>query len=76
MPVYPSAAKTAHIEGDVIIRTNIDETGKVVGTQVISGPLALRQAALNALRQWKYAPATLNGKPTNTELEVTIRFRL
>lgn len=75
-PVYPSTAKTSHIEGDVVIRTNIDETGRPVNMQTISGPLALRQAALNALRQWKYAPATLNGQPISTQLEVTIRFRL
>jgi TonB family protein len=75
-PVYPAAARTSHIEGDVIIKTNIDETGRAVNMQVISGPLALRQAALDALRQWKYAPATLNGAPISTQLQVTIRFRL
>lgn len=75
-PVYPATARSAHIEGDVVIRTNIDETGKVINTQVISGPLALRQAALTALRQWKYTPATLNGQPTSIQVEVTIRFRL
>jgi TonB family protein len=75
-PVYPYAAKTAHIEGDVVIKTSVDETGKVVNAQAISGPLALRQAAINAVRQWKYAPANLNGQPTSTQIEVTIRFRL
>lgn len=75
-PLYPPTAKMSHIEGDVVIKTNIDEVGRPVNMHVISGPMALRQAALDALRQWKYAPATLNGQPISTQLEVTIRFRL
>jgi TonB family protein len=75
-PLYPPTAKMSHIEGDVVIKTNIDEVGRPVNMHVISGPMALRQAAIDALRQWKYAPATLNGQPISTQLEVTIRFRL
>jgi protein TonB len=76
MPTYPAPARASRIEGDVVIRATIDATGKVTNMQVVSGPKALQQAALDALRKWKYEPATLNGQPTSIQQEVTIRFRL
>jgi len=44
--------------------------------KVVAGPSLLRQAAMDALRQWKYQPATLNGKTVPMHLTVTIQFRL
>ncbi len=75
-PVYPTVAKQAHIQGNVVISTQIDKVGNVVHMQVISGPTMLRQAALDALRQWKYAPSTLNGQPISIEMQVTLKFQL
>jgi periplasmic protein TonB len=43
---------------------------------VVSGPTLLHQAAMDALKQWKYQPASLDGKPVPMRLTVTIRFRL
>jgi periplasmic protein TonB len=75
-PAYPAVAAQMHTQGDVVIRAQIDAKGKVAGMTVVSGPTLLQQAALNALRQWKYQPSKLDGQPVPGEVMVTIRFRL
>jgi protein TonB len=75
-PVYPALAKNQHISGDVRVDALIDARGRVTTMKVISGPSLLHQAAMDALRQWKYQPATLDGKPASMHLTVTIQFRL
>ena len=75
-PVYPQMARTQRISGDVKIDALIDENGRVTGMKVVSGPVLLHQAAMDALRQWKYRPAMLDGKPVAMHLVVTIQFRL
>jgi periplasmic protein TonB len=75
-PDYPLVAKQAHIQGDVLISTEIDKAGNVIHVEAISGPMMLRQAALEALRRWKYAPSTLNGQPVPVEMRVTVQFRM
>jgi len=75
-PAYPTLARTQHISGDVRIDALIDETGRVTTMKVVAGPTLLRQAAMDALRQWKYQPATLGGKAVPMHLTVTLQFRL
>ena len=75
-PIYPLAAKTAHLEGDVVIETQLDKSGNVVGTRVVSGPAMLRESAIDALRHWRYAPSVLDGQPVAVQIVVTIKFRL
>lgn len=75
-PTYPLLAKQAHIEGSVVIEAQIDAAGNVTGTKVISGPQALRQAAVSALVRWKFAPARLRDWPTASTYVVTLRFVL
>jgi protein TonB len=75
-PVYPALAKAQHVSGSVTIDALIDATGRVTSTKIISGPTLLHQAAIEALRQWKYQPATLNGQPVPMHLNVTLQFRL
>jgi protein TonB len=75
-PVYPSLARSQHISGDVNVDALIDVNGRVTSMKVISGPALLHQAAMEALRQWKYRPATLDGKPVPMHLTITLRFRL
>jgi TonB family protein len=74
-PIYPNAARQSGIEGDVVVRADIDETGKVTGAQVISGLAVLRQSAVDAVRGWKYQPATLNGQTVASQVNVTLQFR-
>lgn len=74
LPVYPSIARQAGQEGNVVIETVVDKTGNVASMKVVSGPPMLRQAALDALRQWKYEPSMLNGQPVSVQMIVTIQF--
>ena len=75
-PVYPPMARSQHVAGDVRIDASIDANGRVSSMKVISGPALLHQAAMEALRQWKYQPATLNGSAVAMHLTVTIQFHL
>jgi len=75
-PVYPTLAKQQHVSGNVTVDALIDANGRVTSTKVISGPALLHQAAIDALKQWKYQPATLDGKPVAMHLSVTVQFRL
>jgi TonB family protein len=75
-PVYPAMAKNQHVSGDVRVDALIDANGRVTTMKVISGPTLLQQAAMDALRQWKYQPAALDGKAVPMHLTVTLQFRL
>ena len=75
-PSYPVLAKNQHVAGDVRVDALIDASGRVTTMKVVSGPTLLHQAAMDALRQWKYQPATLNGNTVPMHLTVTIQFRL
>jgi protein TonB len=75
-PAYPALARTQHVAGDVRIDALIDANGRVSTMKAVSGPTLLHQAAMDALRQWKYQPAMLDGKPVAMHLTVTIQFRL
>jgi periplasmic protein TonB len=74
VPNYPTIARQAGVEGDVVIDTTIDTNGAVTGMKVVSGPPMLRQAALDALRQWRYEPSKLNGEPVPVQMVVTLKF--
>jgi protein TonB len=75
-PIYPSMARTQHISGNVKIDALIDASGNVSSMSVLSGPSMLHQAALAAVKQWRYQPAELDGKPTSMHLTVVVQFRL
>ncbi|MGA2300723.1 MAG: TonB family protein [Candidatus Acidiferrum sp.] len=74
-PIYPATARAENVSGDVNIDALIDVTGNVSSVKIISGPALLHQAALNAVKQWKYEPAQLNGKATPVHVAVTVHFR-
>jgi len=62
------------VEGDVVVQASIDKDGNVSSTKVLFGPMMLRQAAIDAMRRWKYEPAQLDGKPVGTQMTVRIRL--
>src|SRR5271169_2070846 len=74
-PEYPSMAKAQHISGSVQIDAFIDASGNVQSVKILSGPTLLHHAALDAVKQWKYSPALLDGQPTSMHLTVTVQFR-
>jgi len=75
-PVYPPLAKTQRISGDVRLDALVDVQGYITNTEVVSGPMLLQESAKAALREWKYEPAMLDGKPVPMHLLVTIQLRL
>jgi protein TonB len=75
-PVYPAVAREARVEGLVIIEATISTTGEVEGATVLRGHPLLNDAALEAVRQWRYSPTLLNGVPVPVIVTVTVRFAL
>ncbi len=75
-PIYPSEARQRGIEGTVKLHAVIGTDGKVRSLQPLSGPESLVQAAMTAVREWKYNPTTLNGKPIETQEDISFVFRL
>jgi periplasmic protein TonB len=75
-PNYPPLARQARIQGQVQIDAILDEQGNVIDMKVVSGPPLLYQAALDALKTWKYEPTYLNDQPIAVEMIVTITFQL
>lgn len=76
LPKYPPLARETHVQGQVQIDAVLDEQGNVIEMKVVSGHPLLYQAALDALKQWKYEPTYLNGRPIAVQLIVTITFQL
>jgi len=78
-PVYPPQAKQAGMEGNVVVRYNVSVDGRVINARVDSAqpPGVFEEAALDAVRSWRYNPALKDGEPTSVENIVsTVRFRL
>jgi protein TonB len=76
LPLYPAIAREAHIQGTVVLAATISKSGTVDDLRVVSGPPILRQAALNAVSQWRYRPYLLNGEPVAVETTVNVVFNL
>jgi protein TonB len=76
MPVYPPIARAAHVEGTVVLQAAISTAGTIERLRVASGPAMLRQAALDAVREWRYRPYELNGEPVEVETTVDVIFKL
>ena len=76
-PQYTEIARKARIQGVVILQSIIDEEGNVTDVQVLKGlPMGLSEAAVAAVRQWKFKPATLNDKPVAVYFNLTVNFQL
>ncbi len=75
-PVYPQIAQTAKVQGIVIIEATIGKDGSVKDAKVLRSVALLDQAALDAVRQWKFTPTLLNGEPVEVIMTVTVNFTL
>jgi protein TonB len=75
-PVYPAVAIAAKIEGRVIIEATISRDGGVIDAAVLRSQPMLDQAALDAVRQWRFTPTLLNGIPVEVKMTVTVNFSL
>jgi TonB family protein len=75
-PLYPAKAKAAGITGNVVLKIVIGTDGGVKKATPMSGDPMLTQAAIDAVRQWRYQPTLQNSKPVEVEATVTVQFRL
>jgi periplasmic protein TonB len=75
-PSYPLLAKQARIQGAVVLEAIINEQGSVENLRIINGHPLLTQAALDAVKQWKYKPTVINGEPVEVVTKVTVNFHL
>ena len=75
-PVYPPGALAQNIEGTVTLYAVIDTDGTVKSLKSLDGPPSLIPAALAAVRQWRYSPSLLDGRPIQTERQIKIVFQL
>lgn len=75
-PSYPQIAKAAGVGGDVVLAATISPEGRIEHLRVISGHALLRDAAIAAVKDWRYRPYLLDGKAVEVETTITIRFTL
>jgi protein TonB len=76
MPVYPAQARKARIEGTVALDIVVSKSGDVREIHVVSGPPALVPVAVEAVKQWQYAPRYLNGEPVEIKTRILVPFTL
>lgn len=70
-PIYPAEAKLKKIEGTVVLDVDVDQQGMVADARIVSGPVELRRAALQAVLKWQFVP-----QPQAVRTSVTLNFRL
>jgi protein TonB len=75
-PIYPGVAVSAKVTGMVTLEATVNETGAVTDLRVLKSIAVLDQAAIKAVRQWRYQPLMLNGAAVPFILTVTITFSL
>ena len=74
-PVYPPQAVPMRVEGTVVLQATIAENGSLQDLKVVSGHPVLAPAAISAVRQWRYRPYELNGKPVPMQTQITVNFK-
>lgn len=75
-PAYPPIARAAGVEGTVILQAIISRRGTIENLRATSGPALLQQAALDAVRNWRYRPYLLNNDPVEVETTINVIFKL
>lgn len=75
-PAYPPIAKSARVQGTVVIQATISKNGTIENSHAVSGPTMLRQAALDAVKTWRFRPYLLDGEPVEVETTVNVVFNL
>ncbi len=75
-PVYPPLARQARIQGTVVLQVLIGKDGSIESLSLVSGHPMLAPAAMDAVKQWKYKPYSLNGEPVEVETTINVSFEL
>ncbi len=75
-PVYPQLAKQARVQGVVVLEAEISKEGTIENLRVLNGHPLLTQAAIDAVKQWRYKPTMLNGQPVTVVTTITVTFQM
>jgi protein TonB len=75
-PIYPRIAIEVRSQGTVVLQATISKAGTIENLRVVSGPPMLQQAALDAVKTWRYRPYLLGGEPVEVETTVNVIFTL
>jgi TonB family protein len=73
-PVYPAIAKSRRLTSTVVLEVKVGKDGKVLNPRMISGLPIFRDAAFDAVKQWVFKPARLNGQPIEQTTQISIKF--
>jgi protein TonB len=76
LPAYPALARSARIQGVVVLQAMIGKQGSIENLRVVTGHPMLTSAAIDAVRQWRYRPYILNNEPVEVETQITVNFSL
>jgi periplasmic protein TonB len=76
LPTYPPLARSARIQGQVVLQAVISKQGAIENLKVLDGHPMLVPAAIEAVRQWRYRPYVLNDEPVEVETQITVNFSL
>jgi protein TonB len=76
VPQYPAIARAARIQGTIVLQATIAKDGTIQNLRVINGPPMLQQAAIDAVRSWRYKPYLLNREPVEVETTINVVFNL
>ena len=76
LPTYPPLARTARIQGQVVLQAVISKQGVIENLRLLNGHPMLVPAAIDAVRQWRYRPYLLNNEPVEVETQIIVNFSL
>jgi protein TonB len=76
MPVYPEIARNSHVSGVVTVAITITPQGTVAEAHAVSGPVLLRPAAVDAVKNWRFRPYLVNNHPVPVQSNVNVDFAL
>jgi protein TonB len=76
LPTYPPLARSARIQGQVLLQAVISKQGTIENLRLITGHPMLVPAAIEAVRQWRYRPYILNNEPVEVETQIMVNFSL
>ncbi len=75
-PTYPPLARSARIQGQVVLQAVIGKDGTIQNLRAVSGHPMLTPSAIDAVKQWRYKPYFLNGEPVEVDTQITVNFTL
>jgi len=76
LPIYPEIARNSHVSGVVTVAITITPQGTVAEAHAVSGPVLLRPAAVEAVRNWRFRPYLVNNHPVSVQSNVNVDFAL